>query len=229
MLVIMGNFWIVFAFLIVLVAWLDRRYCMLRDLTTVKTHQPYSWSRVQLAWWSVIILSSFITVFFSKGVAPNLHMSTVILLGISSATTVTAMAIDVSDQQQQEIYRHQNQFGKNFFLDILSDPSGVSMNRLQTLAFNTVFGIWFISVVLNNMHADCSAYQNLTDKIVSAACQANPIDYVMPDISNNNLILLGLSSATYAAVKTTENKSSNITKDNTKPAESLAVTGNNTG
>jgi hypothetical protein len=79
------------------------------------------------------------------------------------------------------------------------------------------------------MHADCSAYQNLTDKLVVAACQANPIDYVMPDISNNNLILLGLSSATYAAVKTTENKSSNITKDITKPAESLVVTGGTTG
>ena len=155
-------------------------------------------------------------------------MSTVILLGISSATTVTAVAIDLSDQQQ-EISRHQNDFGKNFFLDILSDQSGVSMNRLQTLAFNTVFGIWFISVVLNNMHLDCSAYMNLTDKIVPAACLANPIDYVMPDISNNNLILLGLSSATYAALKTTENKSAASPKDNTKPVESLAVTGNSAG
>jgi len=225
----MGNFWIVFAFLIVLVVWLDRKYCMLRDITTVKTRQSYSWSRVQLAWWTVIVLSSFITIFFSKGVAPTLHMSTVILLGISSATTVTAAAIDLSDQQHQEIYRHQNDFGKNFFLDILSDQSGVSMNRLQTLAFNTVFGIWFISVVLNNMHVDCSAYINLTDKIVPAACQANPIDYVMPDISNNNLILLGLSSATYAALKTTENKSANLPKDNAKPAESMAVTGNSAG
>ena len=114
----MANFWIVFAFFIVLVAWLDRKYCMLRDTTTVKTRQSYSWSRVQLAWWTVIILSSFITIFFSKGVAPTLHMSTVILLGISSATTVTAVAIDLSDQQQ-EISRHQNDFGKNFFLDIL--------------------------------------------------------------------------------------------------------------
>jgi hypothetical protein len=154
----MANFWIVFTFFIVLVAWLDRKYCMLRDTTTVKTRQSYSWSRVQLAWWTVIILSSFITIFFSKGVAPTLHMSTVILLGISSATTVTARAIDLSDQQHQEIYQHQNDFGKNFFLDILSDQSGVNMNRLQTIAFNAVFGIWFISVLLNNMHVDCSAY-----------------------------------------------------------------------
>jgi hypothetical protein len=38
-----------------------------------------------------------------------------------------------------------------------------------------------------------------------------------------------LSSATYAALKTTENKSAAIRKDNTKPVEPMAVTGSSAG
>jgi hypothetical protein len=216
----MTIFWIVFGVMLCLVVFLDRKYCMLRDITNVKTHQPYSWSRVQLAWWTVIILSAFVAIFFEKGVAPTLHISTVILLGISAATTATARAIDLSDEQRQDIIRHQDGFGKGFFLDILSDQTGVSMYRFQTVVFNTVFGIWFINVVLNNMHIDCSAYRDLAGNIIQSACKANPIDYVMPVISDNNLILLGLSSATYAALKTTENKSTAIESENRIKIES---------
>ena len=225
----MTIFWIVFAITFVLVAWLDKTYCMLRDVTTAKTRQPYSWSRVQLAWWTVIVLATFIAIFISKGVAPTLHISTVILLGISSATTVTARAIDLSDQQNLLISRHQNDFGKNFLLDILSDENGVSINRFQTLMFNVVFGIWFINAVLNNMHADCSAYKDLTGSAVQAACKINPIDYIMPVISDNNLILLGLSSATYAALKTTENKTPSIPKENTAVTDSSIIAVGNVG
>ena len=225
----MTIFWIVFGVMLVLIAWLDLKYCMLRDITTAKTNQSYSWSRVQLAWWTAIVLSSFIAIFISKGVAPTLHISTVILLGISSATTVTARAIDLSDQQNPGVSRHQNDFGKNFLLDILSDENGVSMYRFQTVVFNAVFGIWFINAVLNNMHVECSAYRDLAGSAVQAACKLNPIDYIMPVISDNNLILLGLSSATYAALKTTENKSPSIQKDNTKPLESPASAGTSVG
>jgi hypothetical protein len=50
----------------------------------------------------------------------------------------------------------------------------------------------------------------------------------MPDISNNNLILLGRVLQPMLH-ETTENKSATFSKDNTKPAETLAVTGNNVG
>lgn len=226
----MTTFWIVFGVLVILVGTLDRRYCMLRDITSSKTHQSYSWSRVQLAWWTVIVLAAFISVFINKGAAPTLHISTVMLLGISSATTVTARAIDLSDQQAL-IARHQNEFGRNFFLDILSDESGVSMYRFQTVVFNAVFGIWFINVVLNNLHMDCTAYKDLTSeagKAIQAACASNPLDYVMPVISNNNLILLGLSSATYAALKTTENKSVAL-KESINPTSTVVNTSGNVG
>jgi hypothetical protein len=122
----------------------------------------------------------------------------VILLGISAATTATARVIDISDKEKFN-RTHQDDFGKNFFIDILSDQNGVSVHRFQTIVFNAVFGIWFIGEVLVHLKPEI--------------LQAN-IDLIMPPISNNNLILLGLSSATYAALKMTENRSAELTTKN---------------
>ena len=189
-------FWIVFAVLMTAVILFDRNYCMLRDMTTANKHQPYSWSRVQLAWWSVIILSCFITIIIMRGTAPTLDISTVILLGISAATTATAKAIDISDAEKYERIRHQDDFGKNFFLDILSDSTGVSVHRFQTVVFNCVFGIWFINAFLHNLLNNAE------------------LNSIIPPVANNNLILLGVSSATYAALKVTENQTATIEAKN---------------
>jgi hypothetical protein len=191
-------FYITLGILLFIVAFLDKKYCMLRDITRVTEHPPYSWSRVQMAWWTVLILSSFIAILIQKGDAPTLHGSELILLGISAATTATARMIDLSDEQRADITRHQDSFGKNFILDILSDQSGPSIHRLQAVIFNAVFGVWFVYKVV----------QGLNDV-------ANDKDNIMPVISENNLILLGLSSATYAALKTTENKVTPATNKNT--------------
>jgi hypothetical protein len=193
------QFWIIFAILFFSILIFDKKYCMLRDISKSAGHQPYSWSRVQLAWWTVIVLTSFITIILvEKGIAPTLNSSTVILLGISAATTATARVIDISDKEKFN-RTHQDDFGKNFFIDILSDQNGVSVHRFQTIVFNAVFGIWFIGEVLVHLKPEI--------------LQAN-IDLIMPPISNNNLILLGLSSATYAALKMTENRSAELTTKN---------------
>lgn len=160
---------------------------MLKDISTAKV-KPYSWSKVQLAWWTIIILASFIAIIIQTHSAPDLNSSTLILLGISAATTATSTAIDVSEINDPSIVsRSQDNESSNLVLDILSDKSGISISRFQTVVFNFVFSIWFIVYVLNHL-GNTSA------------------DDIMPVISDNNLILLGLGSATYAALKTTENK-----------------------
>ena len=189
-------FWIIFIFLLVAIIFFDEKYAMLRDISLASSHPSYSWSRVQLAWWSVIILSCFITVLVIRGEAPTLDISTVILLGISAATITAARAIDISDIEKTNSIRHQNDTGKNFLLDILSDESGVSIHRFQTLVLNMSFGIWFIYAFLHNL--------------IHGAATNN----LIPIISQNNLILLGLSSATYAALKTTENKTATVQAEN---------------
>jgi hypothetical protein len=213
------KFWIIFAILSFCIVILDKKYCMLRDISNAPGHQPYSWSRVQLAWWTIIVLSSFISILIGYGVAPTLNSSTVILLGISAATTATAKVIDLSDADKLNVKRHQDDFGKNFFLDILSDDKGVSVTRFQTVVFNAVFGAWFIHAVLNNL-ISCNCTKYLTDAKEIADCAIHPLNYIMPTISDNNLILLGLSSTTYAALKLTENKTNSTKNAKSDDAES---------
>lgn len=173
--------------LLFLVVLFDLKYSMLRDESSDKI-KSYSYARVQLAWWSVIILSSFITILFSKGVMPELCQQVLILLGISTATTAAARIMDVSDsanpQKSQSLI--QNQPGKGFFLDILSDANGVSVHRFQAVILNIAIGGWFFMKVFSNLSNDANG--------------------IMPGISDSVLILLGISSGTYAAIKATENK-----------------------
>jgi len=187
---ILGAVFILFAFIVIVC---DRKYFMLRDNSTALP-RPYSFSRAQLTWWTVIVLSSMISIILCRdGSIPDFNNSTLYLLGISSATTVGATLIDINDETNPNLTGlNQNIKGDNFFLDIVSDKNGVSIHRFQTVVFNIVFGVWFIRHVLMSLGN-------------------NKIDFnhIMPVISENNLVLLGVSSGVYAVLKATENKQGN--------------------
>ncbi len=186
----------IFAFMLFLLftffLWLNVKYSLLKDTSTA-TKKPYSYARVQLAWWTVIILASFIAIFITKGNLPILDNSLIILLGIASATTATAALIDSSDQNKPNAVLIQNQESEGFFLDILSDANGVSIHRLQALLFNTIIGIWVIYSVTIGLK---------TCVTTSTGC----FNSIIPSIDTNKLLLLGVSAATYAGLKTNENK-----------------------
>ncbi len=180
-------FFLTLIVLLLLIIYLDRKYQLLRDISTSE-HRPYSYSRVQLAWWTWIIITSFITILFANGGAlPILDSSTLILLGISAGTTSIASIIDVSDLADKT--RHQDQGGKNFLYDIIDDSNGASIHRLQAVLFNIIFGIWMLIMVYNKM-------ENI------------------PPIDNSCLVLLGISAGTYSVIKTSENKSPSNTPAN---------------
>ena len=200
------QFWALFAILTACVVFCDRKFNMLRDLSKASP-RPYSWSRVQLAWWTILILTAFVSIMLQIGHAPNLHHSTLVLLGISAGTTAAARVIDLNDQQNSLVFRHQDIKTSNFFLDILSDQNGVSIQRFQSLIFNAVFGIWFIASVLGNLGDPNFCLGDFAKGDPNLAqCLLHSTDFLIPIVSDNNLILLGLSSATYAALKITENK-----------------------
>jgi hypothetical protein len=180
-------FWLVFFLVSSAIIYCDVKFGMLRD-SSIASPKPFSYSRVQLAWWTVIVFSSIISILFLHKGIPAIFNSTLYLLGISSATTAAARMIDVSDQQKNDSVRHQDSSaGVNFLIDILSDENGISIHRFQAVLFNILFGGWFIYNVIYNL-----ALQN--------------IDNIIPDIQPNYLVLLSLSSITYTAVKTTENR-----------------------
>ncbi len=200
-------FWIVFVLLALLVLFMDKKYNMLRDNSILYKKKPFSYARTQLTWWTVIVLSSFITILLKRRDIPTFDSSTLILLGISSATTIAARLTDMSDKDNvPSNLISQNSTGKNFIIDILSDNSGVSIHRLQTVIFNIVIGGWFIYKVTVNL-----------------VITGMDINKIIPVLEPNNLILIGLSAGTYAALKTTENKSNG----KTPPATNVTDTSTN--
>lgn len=186
-------FWIVLFCFLLLFTWLGIRFNLLKDASTA-TKKPYSYSRVQLTWWTLIIISSFVSIFLSKGNLPILDSSIIILLGISSATTATAAVIDTSDQSNSKLTLIQNQESEGFLFDILSDNNGISIHRLQAVLFNIIIGIWVLYNVQKGL-IDCNP-------LTSQTC----INAIFPSIDNNKLLLLGVSALAYVGLKTNENK-----------------------
>ncbi|WP_243348676.1 hypothetical protein [Parabacteroides sp. FAFU027] len=183
-------YWITLLILLAIVWTLDIKYNLLRDLSTA-IKKPRSFARVQLAWWSIIILSAIIAAMFRFNEILQLSASTLELLGISAATTVGARITDISDIRQNNIpTRHQDDDGEGFLIDLISNQNGASIHRLQALLFNLTFGVWMIINVVNNISS------------------STPIHQIIPTIGDNELILLGISSGTYAVLKIPENKAS---------------------
>ncbi len=203
-------YWVVFAILLALVIFFDRKYLLLRDKSKAQ-HPPYSFSRVQLTWWTLIVFSSFISIIFTNADhnIPQLWESTLYLLGISSATTASAAVIDsgsrAKEAENPSVTMAQDDESDGFFLDILSDQTGVNIHRFQAVILNIVFGVWFISKVTSKLNAGTA-----------------DINLIMPDISQNDLILLGLSSGIYAGLKLTENKTTPPATAE-KPANTVTV------
>jgi hypothetical protein len=123
---------------------LARRTDMLRDESTAKV-APFSLSRSQFAFWTVLIASSYTVIWVCTGDMPELTGSTLILLGISSGTTIFAKIID-----QNQSRRSSDHESQGFITDILSDEKGISIPRFQVAVFTLILGIIFISKVISN-------------------------------------------------------------------------------
>jgi hypothetical protein len=78
--------------------------------------------------------------------------------------------------------RHQNCPSQGFFVDILSDESGISLHRFQNLAWTIIAMTVYLYKV----------------SLISTGCQ-------LPELSDTLLALTGISSATYLVMKTQEN------------------------
>lgn len=211
---------IVFACLFFLAVWLQKKFGIICDASTAKP-KPYSYSRLQLLWWTFIVFATFITILVATGKIPTLDTSTLLLLSIGALTTASARLVDLSDEANQAKKMaatpvvppdpaqvnnptpvpaavvsplNKDMASEGFWLDILSDKNGISIHRLQVVVFNILFGVWFI-------------YQSIIRlKGIGPTTSIDILNSIMPVITENNLILLGLSAGTYVAIKTTENK-----------------------
>ncbi|MGZ4049134.1 MAG: hypothetical protein ACXVNN_07210, partial [Bacteroidia bacterium] len=98
--------------------------------------KPYSFSRVQLWWWTLVILGSFLGIYAATGNCWPMNSTCLVLLGISLTTTVSGRMIDTQQTNDATVVRSQNSPSQGILHDILSDENGLSMHRFQALVFN---------------------------------------------------------------------------------------------
>ncbi len=168
----------------------------------IKKPKPaFSLGRSQLAFWMVIIISSFIYVYLNANpqnyTAPVLAAVNLTLLGITAGTTILSKAIDNSqrDSTTDNIVPQQDYPSRGFLIDIISDENGVSIHRLQNVIWTVIIGTIYIAYV--------SAKSLIPDEKV---------------ITDQLLILMGISTGAYLGLKTTENKTAASSVPTVNPA-----------
>lgn len=164
-------------FFVIATVYLCRRSSLIRDISSAQFNKPFSLSRFQLLWWSVIIIVSYAMLYSIREGFIILNTSTLVLLGISVSGTGFSRIIDNSDSDK---LRHQDGQSRGFLYDILSDANGISIHRYQNLIFTLLFGLIFIYRVIETCN--------------------------MPEFSSMELFLMGISTGTYVGIKSTENQ-----------------------
>ena len=153
---------------------------------------PFSYSRSQLLWWTLIVLSCYIFFFGVTSVLVPLNVTSVLLLGFGAMVYASGKLIDSAQIDKGRGDRNQDQGAQNqeppkFFKDILSDDNGISIHRFQAVAFNIVFGIGYIAIFIK-------------------ALNNQDLKYPMAEFTDWQFALIGISSATYLGLKASENK-----------------------
>ena len=157
----------------------------LRDDSNLEANKakPYSLARVQLWWWTLVIIISFTLVYGITGQFWPMNETCLTLLGISLFTTTSGKIIDNNQITDGKTERHQDNPSEGFMTDILSDENGLSIHRFQTVVFNLVYSFYFLIEVFSQL--DGKAF---------------------PVFDAQTLALLGISSSAYIALKMTEAK-----------------------
>ncbi len=151
------------------------------DNSTLKPDETsYSLAKVQLAFWTVIIILCETYIWCITGVLPDLSASSLVLLGMSVGTTALSTFVGYANELKGR------KASGNFWKDLISDAAGIpSLHRVQMLIWTLLIGFYFV--------------------------RQSWLHFSMPDISENMLILMGISSGTYVALKTQERKKLNNT------------------
>ncbi len=145
----------------------------------------YSLARVQIAFWFFIILASYLFIGLVTGdYSTSITGTVLILMGISAGTAIGSSVIDtvtppVTTQGVAPAPAPvpARPTSGQWWLDILSDSTGVNFHRFQMAVWTLVLGIVFIQQV----------YESLA----------------MPQFDATLLGLMGISSGTYLGLKST--------------------------
>ena len=164
---------------------------------------PYSYSRVQLFWWTMIILTCYLYSYAITGVLMPVNETIGILLGFSVTVYAGGKVIDnrqIMINPANTRSQDTQNGSQGLLTDILSDDIGTSVYRFQTVIFNVIFGLGFFFFFLNGMQGHI---------------------YPFADFSAWQYGLLGISSAAYLGLKAAENN------PDVTPGSAVAASNNN--
>lgn len=164
-------------------AYMARRTTILRDRVPglAPEQAPYSLSRFQLAFWTLLVISAYIFIWMITEELDTVTGSVLALLGIGSATALGAVVID-QGKTAPAAAPAAPAASRGFLNDILSDDQGISIYRFQLFAWTLVLGVIFCASVYNGL--------------------------AMPQFSTTLLGLMGISSGTYLGFKVPEKSGS---------------------
>ena len=136
---------------------------------------PYSLGLTQMAFWTLLVLLGFVFLWLVTNQTNTISESTLVLLGISAGTALAGGIINAQFDGRAAPK------SRGFFRDICGDKTGITLHRIQMLAWTAVLGIIFCVTI----------YSQLT----------------MPSFNPALLALMGISSGSYIGFKFPEEKS----------------------
>jgi hypothetical protein len=172
---------------------------MLRD-NNGTDKPPFSLAKHQMAAWFVVVVGAYLFVMMTTGAAAATSATALILVGISGATGLTAIAMDTGKREaaaaqkatlleekakatdptrraaiDAELLALEPAPSKGWLKDLLSDENGVSFHRLQIAVWTIVLVGTFVVAVWRT--------------------------FAMPDFDATTLGLMGISSGMYLGFK----------------------------
>lgn len=114
------------------------------DTSVPYDKRTFSLARTQMAWWTAIIVVSYIYEWLALNLIPTLSAQALALMGISGVLGVTSRGVDLT---RQTVFPSTK---PSFFLDLISDEGGVAIHRFQMLIFTVAVGVMFLYQVFTN-------------------------------------------------------------------------------
>jgi len=152
----------------------------LRDESS-NAKKPFSLSRVQLWWWTLIVLGTAFALYGIHGRFWPFNATCLVLLGLSATTTAAGRIIDErQDREANTEHKQNSNRSEGFWRDLLSDGRGLSVHRFQAVMFNIGYGVGFL---LDSFSTSSTGF---------------------PTFDSTTLALLAVSSGAYVVLKANE-------------------------
>jgi len=134
----------------------------------------YSLGKSQMAFWGLLVMFSFLGLWVLTGSMERIPEQVLVLLGISGATGLGSLLM-TNSKLGDRTPRMSNSTIKNFLRDISDDGTGISLHRMQVVAWTLILGLVFFKSV---------------NKVMS-----------MPEFPETLLLLMGISNGLYLGFK----------------------------